>query len=124
MPFYRDVNSITPTDRPDVVDSKSVIQSILNILRTKTGEIPFIPDFGLDLESKLFDLMTPGIELDILTEVFDAIETYEPRVDLQTGASSVELFEEENRIELNLVFTILGFSDDEKLFTITESFAG
>lgn len=121
--FYRDVNSTSPTDRPDVTDVKAVTQSILNILRTRKGEIPFNPDFGLDLDENLFDLMNDATELLVLTSVFDSIENFEPRADIDTGASFVTLDEENNRIDITIYFNIKGFKDDQT-FSVSDSLSG
>jgi len=120
--FYRDVNSVTPTNRPDVVDAKSVIQSLRNLLATKKGEIPFNPQFGISIEDKLFDLMDDAARLEILTDIFDAVDRFEPRVKLRRGKSAVEFFEDDNKVEVNLIFSIIGFSDEEELFNVTQSF--
>lgn len=121
--FYRDVNSTTPTDRPDVTDVKSVSQSILNLLKTRKGEIPFNPAFGLDLEENLFDLMDDNTELIVLTSIFDAVERFEPRADIDTGASTVELDIENNKIDVTLYFNIKGFADDQT-FSVSASLTG
>lgn len=122
MSFYKDVNSTTPTDRPDVTDVKSVIQSLTNLLSTKRGEVPFIPDFGINIDDRLFDLMDAGTKLEILTDVFDAVDRFEPRVDLRKGKSSVIFDESSNSVSVDLFFNIIGFSDDRKLFNVTKSY--
>lgn len=122
MPFYKDVNSVTPTNRPDVVDAKSIIQSLRNLLATRKGEIAFNPQFGINIEDKLFDLMDDGARLQILTDVFDAVDRFEPRVKLRRGKSAVVFFEDDNKIEVDLIFSIEGFSDSEELFSVTQSF--
>lgn len=122
MPFYRDVNSLTPTNRPDVTDVDAVTQSLLNLIRTKRGEVPFNPTYGIALEDSLFDLMDEGTSLRILADIANSIDSFEPRVDLETGDSTVELFEDDNRIVVTLIFSIKGFSDEDKLFEVTQSF--
>jgi len=118
--FYKDVNSITSTNRPDVTDVDAITQALLNLIRTRKGERPFNNDFGLDIEDRLFDLMDDGTKLEILTEIFDAVSRYEPRVELSRSRSDIEFDEENNKIEITLVFSILGFEDD-KLFEVTTS---
>ena len=124
MPFYKDVNSLTSTNRPDVTDVDAVVQSLLNLLRTRRGEIAFQPLYGVAIEDKLFDLMDDGTRLEILTDVFDAVDRFEPRVELRRGKSAVIFDQENNSIEVSLVFNILGFSDDDALFDVSQSFQG
>ena len=121
MPFYKDVNSQTPTLRPDVTDAEAVVQSLRTLLNTRKGEIPFLPNYGIDIEEKLFDLMDDASRLEILSDVFDAVDEFEPRVLLRRGQSEVDFFEEDNRIEVSLDFEILGFEEDG-VFNVTETF--
>lgn len=121
MPFYKDVNSISPTVRPDVTDVDAITLSILNLLRTSKGEIPFNPDFGVNIRDFLFELGDDSLKLEVLSQVFDAINEFLPRVEIRTGKSDVEFFPDENRMELKLVFNILGFDDDDALYTVTEN---
>lgn len=121
MPFYLDVNSTSPQTRPVVKDAESVLQSLRNLLNTRRGEIPFLPRYGIDIEEKLFDLQDDATRLEILSDVFDAVDEFEPRVKLRRGQSSVELFPEDNQIQVSLDFTIEGF-EDNGVFTLTETF--
>lgn len=119
MAFYKDINSKTPTERPDVTDVNAVAQSIITLLNTRKRERPFNLGYGIDIEDKLFDLMDDATKLEILSEVFDATNKYEPRAKLRKGLSFVDLFPDEYKAEVNLFYNIEGFGDE--LFSVTTS---
>ena len=62
------------------IDTEAVKQSIVNILSTNRGERPFLPDFGGNLRSYLFENFD-GITASLVEEqIRVAIANYEPRV--------------------------------------------
>ena len=64
------------------VDVKAVMWSVENILLTDKLEKPFDPNFGADLRKLLFDLDTEVSEGEVTEVVTEAIELYEPRVEV------------------------------------------
>lgn len=62
------------------VDVAAVTQSITTILLTNKYEKPFLPDFGADLRSFLFDPMEDYSESVISNMIIASIVKYEPRV--------------------------------------------
>ena len=61
-------------------DTEAVKQSIVNILSTNRGERPFLPDFGANIQSYLFENFD-GITASLVEEqIRVAIANYEPRV--------------------------------------------
>lgn len=64
------------------VDIKAIDQSIKNILLTNWYEKPFQPFFGADLRRLLFELDTMISEPDVRDLVTEAIEKWEPRVEV------------------------------------------
>ena len=48
MAFYKDVNSTSPTVRPDVVDEVAIAQAVRNLVATRKGEKIFDPEFGIN----------------------------------------------------------------------------
>jgi len=62
------------------VDVAAVIQSVTTILLTNKNEKPFLPDFGADLRSFLFEQIEFYSESVINNVVRYAIKQYEPRI--------------------------------------------
>ena len=79
--IYKDINPDPRFDaNPAIYDDQAILQNIANLLSTKKFTIPFTPDYGIDLDSSLFSLMTPATELVIVNEITNAIDRYEKRL--------------------------------------------
>ena len=63
-------------------DNASIIQSVLNILRTNHGERPFNYNFGANLRSYLFENMTNITAAQMSTSVSTALANHEPRLEV------------------------------------------
>ena len=63
-------------------DNASVIQSVLNILRTNYGERPFNYNFGANLRAYLFENMTNITAAQMSTSVNTALQNWEPRIEV------------------------------------------
>jgi phage baseplate assembly protein W len=122
MSFYRDINESLPKQTPDLFDVNSIVQNVKNLVLTEKGTRLFDPDYGITLESKLFDLMSDVSALDIFNEVVRALDKYEPRVLLVFTDSGVEADPDTNTYNLKLSFKIKGFGD--QIFTVTEALTG
>lgn len=118
MTFYRDINNNTPTQKPSISDVEAVSQSVVDILMTRPGERPFNPDYGINLEASIFELMDIGSEMQLMNEIIDKVRKYEPRVLLNTSKSEVIADEEKNEYEVSLWFAIVGFNGE--LFQVTQ----
>lgn len=115
--LYSDLNPYTPEYHEQLENLEAVYASLNSILATRPGERLFNPEFGIDLDSFIFDLMTPETELLILTTVFQKIAEWEPRVILDSGRSKVIPNYNDNQYELNLVFSIVGFGNQNFEFS-------
>ena len=78
-------------------DNASIIQSVLNILRTNHGERPFNWNFGANLRSYLFENMTRITAASMSTSINTALENWEPRIavlntNIQAKADENEVF--------------------------------
>lgn len=65
-----------------VTEERSIAQSLKNILLTDTYEVPFNPNLAGNIRALLFKLSDPFVAEDVRTQVVQAIENYEPRIDL------------------------------------------
>ena len=59
---------------------QAVKQSVLNILLTNRGELPFDPEFGSDIRKQLFENFDPITEQLLSDQIRSALRNYEPRV--------------------------------------------
>lgn len=109
MSFFKDVNSVTTTSKPDVFDIDSIKQALRNLFSTKTGEIPFFREYGINLPNYIFELMDEAFELEVLSEVFKAVERFETRVTIDKSLSKATPDPDNNTFSLELYFTVNGF---------------
>ncbi|NRA76883.1 MAG: GPW/gp25 family protein [Pseudoalteromonas sp.] len=107
--MYKDVSVYSPTTKPEVVDIVSVQQSLINLILTRPGERPFNPQYGLNTEAMLFDLADDTTALALYNELVQKVKVFEPRVKLNTSETDVSADLDNNRINITLVFEILGF---------------
>jgi phage baseplate assembly protein W len=63
-------------------NNASVIQSVLNILRTNHGERPFNWFFGANLRAYLFENMTNITAANMSTSINMALANWEPRIEI------------------------------------------
>lgn len=90
---YSDLD-LTFTKRPDndiyrKTDAAAVKQAVRNLLLTSYAERPFMPDFGGDLNSLLFNLDTEFDDELSEEAIIEAVETYEPRARVLDVKSSI-----------------------------------
>lgn len=114
---YSDVNSLTPTLRPLLTDTESVYQALFNLFNTKPGDRLFQPEYGFDLENELFELIDDLGALEVLRQVFDVVQRWEPRVLIDAARSKVTPLEDQNKYELYLSFAIQGVEGQTYSFT-------
>ena len=93
-------------------------QAVRNLVSTRKGERPFEPDFGINIADFLFELMDDAASLQLLTEIFDAVNVFEPRVTVDTQRSEVNPDPDTHTFAVNVFFTINGF-DDGEIFQVT-----
>lgn len=74
----------------EITDENSMIQNLYSCLLTRKGERLFNPEFGTNIEERIFSLRAGGYQNDILQECFAAIQEYEPRIRLVYEQCSVE----------------------------------
>jgi len=63
--------------------------SIINILMTTPGELPYRPNFGSDLASLLFDPNNDLLDAEIVSEVTENVRLHDPRIDIVDVQTSV-----------------------------------
>lgn len=85
--YYSDVDSQLKRDYRDndllvVTNTSAVQQSMAGIIATRKGERPFDPYFGCDIHASLFENMNFTTAIAVERSIYDAIGTYEPRVQI------------------------------------------
>ena len=72
-------------------DTLALIQaSIKQILLTNPGERPFNPSFGCPLRLMLFEPATDTLKESIITMIYEALTTWEPRIVLTPNDITLE----------------------------------
>jgi phage baseplate assembly protein W len=93
--IYSDID-FTFTRKPVVgdvalsYDSQAVIRSIRNILLTRHYEKLFNPDFGSNIDTLLFEMVSPITATSLEQEISTAIKNYEPRARLNNVVVSAQ----------------------------------
>ena len=87
-----------------VVDENSMVQNVMTIILTQVGERIFNPLFGTTIASKVFALIQQplGFENEVLTEISNAVNMYEPRVKVLIPQSFVVWDEGSNSMKVVL----------------------
>lgn len=85
-------------------DEQAVIRSIRNLLLTRHYERPFNPDIGSNIDSVLFEMVSPLNALTLQKEIETVIDNYEPRAKMKT--ISVQPRPDNNSYNVTLTFYI------------------
>lgn len=97
-------------------DEAAIVRSVRHLLLTNFYEKPFHPEIGSNLVRQLFEPMTIQTTLNIKQSIIDAINNYEPRV--QINEINVEPRETENGYVIFLRFFII----NEEVERVTQFF--
>ena len=97
-------------------NAASVVSSIDNILRTRKGERVFLPEFGSDLASVIFEPMNSTTIKFLSRSLKDDIERWDDRVLIST----VDIYPDpdNNFISITMMFRIKGLADILKYETV------
>jgi phage baseplate assembly protein W len=79
--------------------------NMINLLLTRKGERPMLPDFGTNIYNYLFDQMTGDLSNNISQEITYAVDTWLPYVELtevlvDAGPTNMD----RNRIDVKITF--------------------
>ena len=90
-------------------EDAAVKQAILNLLLTQKGERIYDCEYGSDLKSHLFEPLDFGTAGSIKDNISKTIDTYEPRVSIETLLVEPNL--ESNGFDVRLDFQVLSRAD-------------
>lgn len=108
MPLYSDLNIYTPKIQPLQVELRAIYQSMDSIIRTRKGDRLFRPDYGLDLEEYLFDLIDDTTSTIILLQISQQLAENEPRVEIDLTNSRVIGDPDNHTYDILLTFSVVG----------------
>lgn len=105
-------------------DESAIRNSIRNLFNTKPGQRFLFPNYGLDLYQFVFEPVSPHIGQQIGDKIVKSIETFEPRVRVQS--CKVNCLYEENQYDVTIIveFPVFNtvFSINSQLDTRNQSF--
>ena len=87
------------------VDEEAIKTSIRNLISTKNYERPFHPEIGCQLFALLFENFTSVTAQVIKKTIFDAINKFEPRVNILDIKLSET--EDQNNLDVSITFKII-----------------
>jgi len=93
-------------DLPLLKNEAAIKQSLKNIVLTVRGERAFKPFFGSSADLSLFENFTPITEDILANAINDAVEAYEPRV--QINSIDVDSDIESNSLSVEINYSIVG----------------
>ena len=117
--YYRDINSDSPTSKPDLFDVQAIVQNVRDFVFTRRGSRLFLPDFGVDIDDLLFELMDDEAAVEVFNNIVIGLRKYEPRVRLNNGQSGVLADPDANTFYIDLFFEVEGF--DGQTFRVTDA---
>ena len=94
-------------------DENAVLQALQNLLLTRPGEKPFIPNFGTNIVDMLFENLNSPLTSANLNDIMRyAIQEYEPRIDfLGVDIDSTKI--DSNNIFLDIEYSMVGEPEGE-----------
>jgi phage baseplate assembly protein W len=107
-----DQNPVTGDVRP-VAGERAVKSALLNLLRTDLGTRPSNPEYGTRIKEYLFAPADSITEGEIIDDVADSIERFEPRVFVTAMEANVK----ENGIEIVVEYYVKEFGNPQTLET-------
>ncbi len=98
-------NPVT-NDILSINDADAIKRSIVNLVRTRTGERFFNSLIGTSTEDSLFELQTPELSNLLETEIRTLLSNFEPRIKFSTV--SVTYPDESNDLNVRISYDIIG----------------
>lgn len=96
----------------------AVKQAVKNIVQTNFLEKPFLPDFGGDIRSQLFELSTNTDDMIIRENIISTVEQYEPRAEILDIKTN--LLPDYNSLSVTVTFKVVNIEEVVE-FTTTVS---
>ena len=110
--LYSDINGNDAFNNPILIDLDAVIQSVINLMTIKRTELVFLPEFGIDAESYLFEFIDEVGALLLFQNLVNSINAYDPRVSINLFLSTVIPDYDNNTYIARIAFYIKGLNGD------------
>ena len=111
--IYSELDQFNENKGNKVVNLESVFRSINNLLNTDFEQRIFLPNFGSGLEQLVFQPVNEDTEMLAFHLVVEALETWEPRVDIIYSQTEVEAVPDYHKFFLRLVFEVEGLEEQQ-----------
>lgn len=121
MSFIREINFFSSKSKPEIVDGEVARQEIALLLNTRPKEKPFDSNYGIDLDSYLFDFITTANANSLYFEIVDKVKLYVKTVDLDQSRSSVRVNSNQDGYDIELVFTLKNTPEDGSSYKVTKN---
>jgi len=99
-------------------DAASVKQAVKTLVQTNYFEKPYLPFFGANIRSLLFELVDNDDTSEIIDNITNAIEVYEPRARIVDIKASLR--PDNNALDLTIEFQIVS-TEETVVFTTVVS---
>ena len=96
-------------DLVQVKDKAAIVQAIQGILLTRTGERPFQPEWGGDVQNMLFEPLDYASAGSIKQEIRETVSRYEPRITVGKIICKPDF--DNNGYNVQMQYTIVGRND-------------
>jgi phage baseplate assembly protein W len=118
MALYKGYSTVNRNFGPySISDHDLIVQDLLNHLSIRKGEKLHNPNFGTIIWNRLFDPLTPALQLEIKTDI-DRIIAYDPRFNIVN-----ETIVQESTDGRGLVLNFsLQFADDSRVVDLSVMF--
>jgi len=99
---YKDLesNKIETT----IIDETAIKESILNIIFTRKGELPGLPEFGSNLQDMVFDIADNELQISLKNELEYVLEKWETRIEVLN--IDVDVDYDYNRVIVNIEYKL------------------
>lgn len=106
---YSDVNPRYSIKNGEILEVglEAINGSIENILGTSFGERVFLPEFGSGVKSLLFENINEDTADRIMNALTDAIQKWEPRIEIQQDETYILPKIDENLYEINITYRLV-----------------
>lgn len=121
MSFIREINFFSSKSKPEIVDGEVARQEIALLLNTRPKEKPFDSNYGIDLDSYLFDFITTANANSLYFEIVDKVKLYVKTVDLDQSRSSVRVNSNQDGYDIELVFRLKNTPEDGSSYKVTKN---
>mgnify|MGYP001255938600 FL=1 len=91
-----------------ITDADAIKKSVVNLVRTRTGERFYNTLLGSKVEDSMFELQSPETAINLELDIKALLSNYEPRISVQTV--QVTYPEDSNDLNIRISYDVIGIS--------------